>query len=742
MVERSANKQPTFFWQGALIVLPVIVLAAIGVVSLRQDKLLAQHEAAERAQALADELAPKVWSELSRSNSSAEYSFQTDPGGQLTFPPVYPSLPVPRSFDTAKLDPAQAELWFSARRAEVAEDGREAAITAYGKFLDQGPPEPFRATALYSLGVLLDNAKQPRAAAQRFEAILQDEPKAVGESGLPLRPLAELKLLDLAEQDPGAITHPITVETVCSNAVQQPTPISPEVLRVAAARAKTAEQRRAVQQWQTRWDEQEVSRALFQTARPHLEVGEPGGTETGRGSASSKEERMFWFTSPVLWKRSIAQPPEADKKVAVPPTVEIEGNDWLAVLSAQTESNAWFRCLGESEAGVRVSAALRGARQIPDYFGVGFELAGRKLTWSVPDLRVWHEVNYFGRRGGGQKKELVDKEASTVLASASPREAGGEQLRVNVYLTSQAALFKRQYARTFWFGALVAAAALAALGGLLAAYRAFHRQLRLSEMKSNFVSSVSHELRAPIASVRLMAESLERGKVSELSRQQEYFRFIVQECRRLSALIENVLDFSRIEQGRKEYELEPTDILALLRQTVKLMEPYAAERQVSLTLAGSDCQVPAVQEQIAVDGKAIQQALINLIDNAIKHSPKGQSVRIGVETVSGEAIREDGSTEVFWASEPEAVPKACVDLWVEDDGEGIPPADHEKIFERFFRRGSELRRETSGVGIGLSIVKHIVEAHEGRVLVRSDVGQGSRFTIRLPVGTAAREGQS
>src|ERR1700724_2177889 len=97
-------------------------------------------------------------------------------------------------------------------------------------------------------------------------------------------------------------------------------------------------------------------------------------------------------------------------------------------------------------------------------------------------------------------------------------------------------------------------------------------------MKSNFVSSVSHELRAPIASVRLLAESLERGKILEAPKQHEYFRFIGQECRRLSSLIENVLDFSRIEQGRKQYEFEPTDLIALTRRTVKLMEAEAAEK--------------------------------------------------------------------------------------------------------------------------------------------------------------------
>jgi signal transduction histidine kinase len=266
---------------------------------------------------------------------------------------------------------------------------------------------------------------------------------------------------------------------------------------------------------------------------------------------------------------------------------------------------------------------------------------------------------------------------------------------------------------------------------LAAAYRAFRRQLRLSELKSNFVSSVSHELRAPIASVRLMAESLERGKIADPSKQHEYFRFIVQECRRLSSLIENVLDFSRIEQGRKQFEFEPIDIVALTRQTVKLMQAYATERQVALTLVLAD-NVGSSQPQLSADGKAVQQALINLIDNAVKHSPKGQTVTIGLDVRGGDC-QEPGKHDT-WRDQANAQVQARVALWVEDRGEGIPPDEHAKIFERFYRLGSELRRETQGVGIGLSIVKHVVEAHGGRVLVVSSVGKGSRFTLELPCG--------
>jgi signal transduction histidine kinase len=306
-------------------------------------------------------------------------------------------------------------------------------------------------------------------------------------------------------------------------------------------------------------------------------------------------------------------------------------------------------------------------------------------------------------------------------------------------------MFKLQSARTFWFGSLIAVSAAAALAGFLAAWRAFHRQLQLSELKSNFVSSVSHELRAPIASVRLLAESLERGKVREPEKQHEYFRFIGQECRRLSALIENVLDFSRIEQGRKEYQFEPTNVAKLAEETVKLMQTYAAERAVNLALLLPGPADPPPPHP-ALDGRAIQQALVNLIDNAIKHSPKGGSVTVGIE------FRTPNETGAITCSPPLAPdldlnpnltsdpnpprnrnPVSVLSLWVEDQGEGIPPEEHERIFERFYRCGSELKRETQGVGIGLSIVKHVVESHGGKVRVRSEPGAGARFTIELPV---------
>jgi signal transduction histidine kinase len=129
--------------------------------------------------------------------------------------------------------------------------------------------------------------------------------------------------------------------------------------------------------------------------------------------------------------------------------------------------------------------------------------------------------------------------------------------------------------------------------------------------------------------------------------------------------------------------------------------------------------------------------LVNLIENALKHSPKGESVTVGLEVGMQNAvssIQQHATRNTQHATR--------LHLWVEDHGDGIPTSEQEKIFERFYRPGFELRRETQGVGIGLSIVKHIVEAHGGRVLVRSAVGQGSRFTIELPMSATPSKSET
>ncbi len=572
--------------------------------------------------------------------------------------------------------------------------------------------------------------------------------------------------------------YSIALYEQCSNAVWQPTPLTPYFLERAVEWESSSCRTNTCQHWLEAWQAHNLARRLFAAARAHFPGSESQperAQETPRGkllvagwtvTTNAHWPRLFWFTTREFWGAT-------DSSAAGQPAVgaEIE-QPWLAVLSEEDASGASITCYPDLGLGTGISSShdptkdrwalitsvegvstgwvtphrlgsrarwLRDPvnaklealeRQLPEYFGISLEVAGKTII-SSNTLPVMTHV--IGGKGGGQywAKSMASKPPE-LLAMAKKIENGTAFIRVGVHLIGPELLYSYQRTRRFWFGLLIIASTLAAGIGLIMAWRAFYKQQRLAEMKSNFVSSVSHELRAPIASVRLMAESLEHGKIQESSRQTEYFRFIVQECRRLSSLIENVLDFSRIEEGRKEYEFEPTDLIALVRQTAKLMESYAVERQITLETKVDETHLASPTVQPMVDGRAIQQALVNLIGNALKHSPVGSTVTIGLQT-NPIALTPPG------AGEPASDLSHSgfnVLLYVEDHGEGIPPEEHQRIFERFYRRGSELRRETQGVGIGLSIVKHIVEAHGGKVTLQSEVGKGSRFTIELPLSPA------
>lgn len=765
MAPAQRQWQPAFWWQAALILLPVAVLSAVGWYSLRQDKAIARHDAQDRAQAVANDLALKLWNTLTNwpvplyrnwedNSQLGAVAFEVDDAGKLVFPPPFAPVPTPKPLDPAKLSEEQLRLWSAAQYCGGKGESEAAAIHACQEFIDTSPPSEFAANARYGLGLMLKDAGRDAEAASIFET-LTNSSDAVGESGVPLVPLARLQLLklEMLSGRSGSNEDHLAIEAFCSNAVWHPTVLTPSLLQQVGKSGRFAAD--AATRWQMVWAEFELPRRLYAASRANIErvqtndrqawpslfvkLGPSAMTSAFRQTAGGMPRLemagtnapagmgAFWFTSEELPLDGAYRRPGS-----------IRERNWLAIPATPPpgdRASRGYLCWPATAFFFGVGGINGG---LPDYFGVRIDLAGRTVSGSPEALKIWSPEYYFSKGTGGERKRDTGEAATEVLASAGAGDPA--TLRVSIYLTSPAALFRRQQARTFWFGLLIAASTVAALIGLLAAWRAFVQQRLLGEMKSNFVSSVSHELRAPIASVRLLAESLERGKVAEPQKQHEYFGFIVQECRRLSSLIENVLDFSRIEQGRKQYEPEPTDVAALLRETVKLMEPYAAEKGVVLALEAPNTNAASSCE-LSVDGRAIQQALVNLIDNAVKHSPKDETVTVGLNRngrlPSGPALPSpaDGGGRLT----PEQAPHPAsghVLLFVEDHGPGIPPEEHERIFERFYRRGSELRRDTQGVGIGLSIVKHIVEAHGGQVLVQSAVGQGSRFIIQLPAKSA------
>ncbi len=242
--------------------------------------------------------------------------------------------------------------------------------------------------------------------------------------------------------------------------------------------------------------------------------------------------------------------------------------------------------------------------------------------------------------------------------------------------------------------------------GLYLVYSNVRREVHLARLKSDFVANVSHELKTPLALVRLFAETLELGRVPSEEKARQYYRVINKESHRLTQLINNILDFSRIEAGRKEYRFAPTDVARVVREVIEAYR-FQIEQQ------GFELQVEVADDlpQVPADAEALGQAIINLVNNAIKYSRDTKSVRL--------EAGGDGSRVL---------------VSVTDRGIGIPRGEHKKIFEKFYRGEDSLVHETKGSGLGLALVRHIMEAHGGQVEVESAPGKGSTFTLVLPVG--------
>ncbi|KAA3608486.1 MAG: sensor histidine kinase [Calditrichaeota bacterium] len=231
------------------------------------------------------------------------------------------------------------------------------------------------------------------------------------------------------------------------------------------------------------------------------------------------------------------------------------------------------------------------------------------------------------------------------------------------------------------------------------------KEMHLAQLKSDFVSNVSHELRTPLSLIRMYAETLEMDRVKDEKKRHDYYKNISQESERLTHLINNILNFSRMESGKKEYQFEKIELNELVKEVTDIYKDHALEN-------GFDFSTEYFEENlnITADKTALSEALINLIDNAIKYSPEEKKISIKSGQQNGFAFIE-----------------------IRDNGSGIEPANHEKVFDKFFRETTGHVHNTKGSGLGLSLVKHIVDAHEGKINLKSIPGKGSTFILNFPI---------
>ena len=252
------------------------------------------------------------------------------------------------------------------------------------------------------------------------------------------------------------------------------------------------------------------------------------------------------------------------------------------------------------------------------------------------------------------------------------------------------------------------------LCGIALTIRATDREARLAQAKSNFVANVSHELKTPLSLLSLFSEILELGRVKNEEKRIEYYQIIRHESLRLNKIIDNILDFSKIEAGRKTYDFAEADMAEVIE---KVLSSY----RYQIINSGFDIKtnIPPDLPPVLIDRDAMAQAISNLLDNAIKYSREVKQLSIITERRGSD-----------------------LSIQITDQGIGIPRAEQAKVFEKFYRVGNGLVHDVKGSGLGLSLVKHIIEAHKGTISVESDIGKGTRFTILLPLAHKRADAQA
>ena len=367
------------------------------------------------------------------------------------------------------------------------------------------------------------------------------------------------------------------------------------------------------------------------------------------------------------------------------------------------QATAMFVIHGEDKESPAIAGVALDAEYLKDQFFP--EMLDDVISRNVSDAQTDKNHAVMMLRGKYESAALAQSsgwdggapEIERNLEGAFP----GLTLAIKLKGTTLAAIGER-FARISFL--TLAALSLVLAGGIALTYRNVTKEMALARLKSDFVSNVSHELRTPLSLIRLYAETLEMGRLTSPEKYQEYYRIIRKESERLTALINNILDFSRIEAGRKEYDFRETDMSELVHNTLDSYR-YQLE-QNGFQFEEKIDEVPPMR----VDREAMARSLLNLVNNALKYSQDRKYIGVNL-------YRDNGS----------------VKLEVVDQGIGIPHQEQQKIFEKFYRVGDPLVHNTKGSGLGLSLVRHIVQAHGGEVAVDSAPGQGSKFTIVLPV---------
>ncbi len=420
--------------------------------------------------------------------------------------------------------------------------------------------------------------------------------------------------------------------------------------------------------------------------------------------AMDKATYEYWYGIALELAGGAGQAPLRNPKLAVSEVVASLWEDW------QQFGRSGSRSLTKQLVGPGPVPVMTIVNANPDRM-VAVIYAGEALRQWIPDPSAAGEVS-------GVQVSLVGPDGKSLLGEDRPdaslrveRSLAPASLPWQLDITASASGAGGSLAserRNYLILILVMIVLMVALA-CYAMARGVLREAAVGQLQSDFVSAVSHEFRSPLTTLRQLTELLAEGRILDEGRRRQYFAVMQKETSRLHQLVEDLLDFGRMDAGRREYHMEPLDLCTLLRESVQQYRNEAGANGHSIEIAGGPGPL-----MVEADQEALRRVVRNLLENAVKYSP-------AADTVWVEADRE-GTAAV---------------LRVKDHGIGIPPEEQKRIFEKFVRGDAAKRAAISGTGIGLAMVQEIVRVHHGEVDLSSEVGAGSTFVVRLPLSHAA-----
>ena len=627
----------------AAIGVPCMVLVALSLRMLAQERELAEKRMLDDRRRLTDDIARELLSRVdairvAAVNRSPTASSANNDAVVLAVPVSGERLTMPwehvteTNVPTVNTESSFGALLSAGEHDELVTHEFNQALSSYRRALAAAGSPSQHAFALLLVARALDKAGRVMDAAAGYRDALRVDAAVVDEDGIPFGLYAARRLLDLQPTQP--IEHRAILDVLQRTVARAPDLAPPAVYMVRDLARDVASRRLTGQE-------------LFEAQQLAARCA----------SLIRDVEQMLALQSafPTLFPNNRVTPASTSSWLPFG-----DGDDlWLVNMTAQKEAPLVVA--------VRANAVISSLSSIRRL---------RANTAAAPIIATGSRGEPLGPSFPGM---------TAIFPPLDPTTLGGPQ-------------------RSFYLVTLLLVLGMAVFGSYLF-WRDVRREVRAAALRSQFVASVSHELKTPLTAIRMFAETLLLRGSPDANMREEYLETIVNESERLTRLLNNVLDFSKIEQGTKRYRLTPHSLGTIARSAVAAMQYPLAQHGFELCVDIED-DIPLV----AADPDAIQQAVLNLLSNAMKYSGEGRRIDLHVKRDDGNAL-----------------------LSITDRGLGIPAGEQHRIFDKFYRvRGPE-HDSIPGTGLGLTLVQHIANAHGGTVTVQSAPGDGSTFSLALPL---------